>query len=119
RAEALHGRRSRSHPEGRLSDTELCDDVVAVAHTMNDGCAKSGLVEGHRFAGVFDPQLGLHARHHGLPLEYGDTDARDLLVQPFPDGCAGLAGLRRWPIKDQVVCGAAAMMFRRAATCPA
>src|SRR6266487_3434021 len=70
RAETLHCRRGRSHPERRLADTELRDDVVVVAHTMKDGCAKRGLVEGQRLAGTLDPQLGLDARHRGSSTEY-------------------------------------------------
>src|SRR5262245_49036889 len=67
RTETFHGRRDRSDPERRVADTELRDDVIAVADTMKDACAKRCLVVGQRLARAVDPQLRLDARHRGSP----------------------------------------------------
>src|SRR5262249_58744053 len=54
-------------PERRPSHGELGDDLVAVAHEVQDDRPERRLVEGHGVAGSLHPQLGLNARHRGSP----------------------------------------------------
>src|SRR5439155_4282332 len=63
RAQPLHGRRDARHPERSVAHAELGDDVVPVAHEMEDRRPERGLIEGHGLARRLDPQLGLDAGH--------------------------------------------------------
>src|SRR5262249_1119765 len=63
---ALHRRRGRRHPKGRVAYTELGDHVVPVAEAMEDVCAERGLVEADRFDWPLDPEFRLDARHRPL-----------------------------------------------------
>ena len=58
RAEALAGRVGGRHPERRTADAQLRDDIVAVAHPVDHGCAKRRLVEGNCRAGAVDHSSG-------------------------------------------------------------
>jgi hypothetical protein len=68
RTEAMRSRVCRCHPEACTADRQLRDDVVPLAHAVNDHGAKSRLIELHGGRGTVDPQFRLDARH---PRQYG------------------------------------------------
>jgi hypothetical protein len=61
------------NPESRVSDRQLRDDVIALAHLMKDSRAERRFVERDGLSGPVNPQLRLDARHGGqlnhLPAE--------------------------------------------------
>jgi hypothetical protein len=76
RAEPLHRRGRRSHPERCVADAELRDDVVPAADLVKDGCAECGFVERNRFTGIVDPQLRLNTRQRAAS-RLGTTLSRE------------------------------------------
>src|SRR6266516_4526083 len=53
----------RSHPEHRVSDGQLRDDLLTITHPVEHRRAERVSVERDRLAGVVDPQLRLNTRH--------------------------------------------------------
>jgi hypothetical protein len=47
----------------------LRDDVIALTHTMQDGCAERRLVEPECIARAIDPEFWLNACHGGSLIE--------------------------------------------------
>jgi hypothetical protein len=62
-AEPSPVRAGRCHPERRLADSELRDDVVPVAGLVQQARAERGRVERNGLAGPVNPQLWLDTRH--------------------------------------------------------
>ena len=61
--ESPHVFASCRHPEARVADGELRDDVIPLANEVHDLCAKGALVERNSFSSAINPQLGLNAVH--------------------------------------------------------
>jgi hypothetical protein len=61
--EAPSVRRCSRHPEGSVTDCELHDNVVALAHAMQDDRTERRFIELDRRIGSIDPELRLNASH--------------------------------------------------------
>ncbi len=63
RAESSAVRPGRCHPERRLADGKLRDDVIALPGLVKDACPERVRVESDGLASTLDPQLRLDTRH--------------------------------------------------------
>jgi hypothetical protein len=59
-----------SHPERGVADAQLGDDVIPLAHAVQDTRAERFLVERDRRASAVDPKLRLDARSESPPVGF-------------------------------------------------
>jgi hypothetical protein len=64
----------------------LRHDVIALAHTMQDGRTERRLVEAEGIARAVDPQFWLNARHRGSLIEDSTVPPAVRRVGRSPDG---------------------------------
>src|SRR5215469_4603437 len=87
RAEPAAPRVGVRHPEVRVADGQLRDDVLAFPGLVNDRRAEGGLVEGDRPGGPVDPQFGLDAGHR----DPGPSEVSCQIPSTLPAGSANSA----------------------------
>ena len=77
RAEPPAARPGRCHPECRLADGQLRDDVIALSYAVQDARPERVRVERDGLASTLDPQLRLDTRHPPTVAAHGGQRRAD------------------------------------------
>ena len=74
RTEPRTARSTRGHPERRVPDRQLRNNLVALAYPVKDPRAESCLIERDSRSSPINPQFRLDARHAGQRSGPGNAD---------------------------------------------